>query len=146
MDYRRMRIAIGVLFAAVAVTGCESSGTPSGDALQQQAEAFGEAWYNWRYNEAAKLVTPESMKWVEFMASNVSQDDLDALASEDANTDVAVDGIQQEDDTVAIVRYVVEDYMSPGHIGERPVLIDECEREVRFVKRSGQWLASLSGV
>jgi hypothetical protein len=126
------------------VAGCDHpSSAKAGESLEERAEAFGDAWYNWRYADVVKLVTPESVNRVKMVASNVTQEDLDALNDYDDDADVSIDGIQMEDDTVAIVRFDVDEYMSPKHFGEPPVLVENLQQEVRFVRRAGKWLADL---
>ena len=120
--------------------GGEEQTSPSQTTLEDVAEDFGEAWFNWRYVDVQSMVTPSSMQRVRFAASNVTQEDLDAVNNADEAT-VTVDGVEIDSDTSAVVRYVVENYMSPKHIGEAPVLVEECTKEFRFVNRGGKWLA-----
>ncbi len=141
---KRVFFYVGLLLFAGALAGCNHpSSAKAGESLEERAEAFGDAWYNWRYADVVKLVTPESVNRVKMVASNVTQEDLDALNDYDDDADVSIDGIQMEDDTVAIVRFDVDEYMSPKHFGEPPVLVENLQQEVRFVRRAGKWLADL---
>ena len=52
--------------------GGEAQTSPNQTTLEDVAEDFGEAWFNWRYADVQSMVTPSSMQRVRFAASNVT--------------------------------------------------------------------------
>lgn len=143
--YVGMWLAVGVSVVSCdelrSKWGGDAQASPEQTTLEDVAEDFGDAWFNWRYADVQPMVTPSSMQRVRFAASNVTQEDLDAVNNADDKATVIVDGVEIDNDTSAVVRYVVENYMSPKHIGEPPSLVEEYTKEFRFVKRGGKWLA-----
>ena len=51
--------------------------TEETEQIEKKATAFASAYYNFRFNNALALCTPESGKWIRYQASNVRQTDID---------------------------------------------------------------------
>jgi hypothetical protein len=137
----------GFLLAFMAfLTAC--GGSSNG---QQQAEstalAFGEAFFNYDFEQAGKLVTPESMKWLRFVASNLNEDDLRVLNSREGAADVELSESVMADDTTCNVRLLVSNYMSTDSIGKPGVVHEDQEAvTVRVVLREKQWKVRMEGL
>ena len=56
-------------------------------AVESCARSFGQNYFNLRLKQASALCTDRSYKWIEFHASNISQNDVDVL---NAQTDSAL--------------------------------------------------------
>ena len=60
-----------VLFA-----GCTQEKS-SKQLLEERADSFSTAFFNYQFKEAMKHVDEESEKWLQYVATNVTQEDVD---------------------------------------------------------------------
>ena len=59
--------------------GCyETEKDPDAKVLSN-VTAFAEAYFNYDFEKAKRMVTPESEKWLRFIASNITQEDIDLV-------------------------------------------------------------------
>ena len=103
------------------------------------AVQWGEAFFNCNYHAAQALSTPESRRWLQFAASNTTQQDLDLLKQHAAEVE-ATDYFPAANDTLRVVQLVVRNNLSPAVNGGAPLQVDEALFSVTVVKRNDQWL------
>ena len=101
-------LALGILL----LTSClEQEPVPNAEA-RNRVQAFAEAYFNYDFQRAAELVTPESMKWLRFAASNITQQDIDMLNAQETPTVVDVtDYWQAPGDSMGTATVEVTDYL-----------------------------------
>ena len=134
-------INILILIIAVMLISCKNSQT----AAEQSALQWGEAYFNYNFFEAAKHATPESERWLRFAASNVTQQDLDALSS-NGRAEVILDGYYAGADSTGIAYLRVNNWLCMDSIGSAGSRIGSCEFQVLLIKREGRWLVRMEGL
>jgi hypothetical protein len=109
------------------------------------AVQWGEAFFNCDYHAAQALSTPESRRWLQFAASNTTQQDLDLLKQHAAEVE-ATDYFPAANDTLRVVQLVVRNSLSPAANGGAPLQVDEALFSVTVVKRNDQWLVRMASL
>jgi hypothetical protein len=109
------------------------------------AVQWGEAFFNCNYHAAQALSTPESRRWLQFAASNTTQQDLDLLKQHAAEVE-ATDYFPAANDTLRVVQLVVRNSLSPAVNGGAPLQVDEALFSVTVVKRNDQWLVRMASL
>ena len=109
------------------------------------ATEWGEAFFNCDYHAAEALSTAESRRWLQFAASNTTQQDLDLLKQHAAEVE-ATDYFPAANDTLRVVQLVVRNSLSPAVNGGAPLQVDEALFSVTVVKRNDQWLVRMASL
>ena len=109
------------------------------------AVQWGEAFFNCNYHAAQALSTPESRRWLQFAASNTTQQDLDLLKQHAAEVE-STDYFPAANDTLRVVQLVVRNSLSPAVNGGAPLQVDEALFSVTVVKRNDQWLVRMASL
>ena len=82
------------LIVAVTTTMMMACACEEYEVVANSAKDFAQHYFNFRLKQAATLCTQESKKWIEFRATNITQEDLDVLNSQ---TDTAVCDIEESE-------------------------------------------------
>ena len=109
------------------------------------AVQWGEAFFNCDYHAAQALSTPESRRWLQFAASNTTQQDLDLLKQHAAEVE-STDYFPAANDTLRVVQLVVRNSLSPAVNDGAPLQVDEALFSVTVVKRNDQWLVRMASL
>ena len=113
------------------------------DEATSTAIQWGEAFFNCDYHTAEALCTPESRRWLQFAASNTTQQDLDLLKQHAAEVE-ATDFFPEANDTLRVVELVVHNSISPSiHAGESSQ-VDKALFHITVVKRNSKWLVRMA--
>ena len=133
-----------ILAMVLSLTACKL--TNREDTLATDvAVQWGEAFFNCNYHAAQALSTPESRRWLQFAASNTTQQDLDLLKQHAAEVE-ATDYFPAANDTLRVVQLVVRNSLSPAVNGGAPLQVDEALFSVTVVKRNDQWLVRMASL
>jgi hypothetical protein len=109
------------------------------------AVQWGEAFFNCDYHAAQALSTPESRRWLQFAASNTTQQDLDLLKQHAAEVE-ATDYFPAANDTLRVVQLVVRNSLSPAVNGGQSGQVEEALFPVTVVKRNGSWQVRMASL
>ena len=136
-------LALGILL----LTSCiEQEPVPNAEA-RNRVQAFAEAYFNYDFQRAAELVTPESMKWLRFAASNITQQDIDMLNAQEMPTVVDVtDYWQAPGDSTGTATVEVTDYLQKKTVGGSMQLVDEATFQLSVVEREGVYYVRMEGL
>ena len=115
------------------------------DKATDVAVQWGEAYFNCDFHAAQALSTPESLRWLQFAASNTSQQDLDLLKQQAAEVE-ATDYFPEADDTLRVVALRVNHYLSKNLSAGVSQQIEEGVFHVTTVKRNGKWLVRMASL
>ena len=133
-----------ILFAVMA-TACGGLSSPTDEQLCQQAADFAKAYFNYDYPRAAELAMPESARWLQFAASNLTQADLDVInAAEEAS--VSIDDLTRINDSTVTVTIEVENILLKDTIGQPPHVVSEARYPLVLVSRDGRYLIKMEGL
>lgn len=127
----------------IVLFSCSACGKRS---LENHAEktaiAFSEAFYNLDYGAAKKLVTPSSLLYLRFLASNTSQELLDEVQKKGA-VDVSIVDAQVEGDNQAIVICLVKNYLETDYLTRHSTIGAEKKDTLHLVKEGNEWLVKM---
>ncbi len=110
--------------------------------LTQRVDSFAVHYYNWQLEKCMYQVTAESRHKLEFLATNISQTDVDWLRSSETGATYEIDDITMEG-REATVRLHVFDYFEAKEIGQPLHKTDECFVTLHLVKIGNAWKVEL---
>ena len=130
-----------LLFAtAILIAGCDAGMT--GDQQARNAvEDWADAYFNCDFKDAKEYVTEESQKWLQFAASNTTEQDL-KLLQEAGGAQIAVsDDFEEANDTMRLVTLTVSNCLTA-----KSALSKEATFKVRVVKHEAGWQVRMEGL
>ena len=133
-----------ILSLTLALTACNMMQNDDDQATAIAIE-WGEAFFNCDYHAAEALSTPDSRRWLQFAASNTTQQDLDLLKQHAAEVE-ATDFFPEANDTLRVVELVVCNSVKPTIAGEEPSQIEKAMFRTTVVKRNGSWLVRMASL
>ena len=133
-----------ILSLTLALTACNMMQNDDDQATAIAIE-WGEAFFNCDYHAAEALSTPDSRRWLQFAASNTTQQDLDLLKQHAAEVE-ATDFFPEANDTLRVVELVVRNSIKPTIAGEQPSQIEKAMFRTTVVKRNGSWLVRMASL
>jgi len=133
-----------VLVLSLLLAACDMMQNDDNEATSTAVQ-WGEAFFNCDYHAAEALCTPESRRWLQFAASNTTQQDLDLLKQHAAQVE-ATDFFPEANDTLRVVELVVCNSVKPTVAGEEPSQIDKAVFHTTVVKRNGSWLVRMASL
>ena len=133
-----------VLALSLLLTACDMIQNDDDEATSTAIQ-WGEAFFNCDYHAAEALCTPESRRWLQFAASNTTQQDLDLLKQHAAQIETT-DFFPEANDTLRVVELVVRNSVKPTVAGEEPSQVDEALFHTTVVKRNGHWLVRMASL
>lgn len=131
-----------LLLPFVAACGGNDTADDSLEALSQ-ADSFATYYFNWRYVDAARFATAESLTSLSFMASNVSDSDIVALRQNAGGASVSLGEPVANTDSTLAIPVEVSNFLTLSKIGQRASLRPKGNFELQLVRRNGQWLVDL---
>ncbi len=131
-----------VVVAIITSCGGKGDGDDSLEAASQ-ADSFATYYFNWRYVDAARFATTESLQTLSFVASNVSDSDIVALRQKPDAASVSIGEPEANSDSTLTIPIEVANYLKKDKIGEPPTLRRKGNFELQMVRRGGKWLVSL---
>lgn len=126
-------------------TSCENSDSSAKDA-ELVAKQWAEAYFNYDFEEASHHITEESSKWLQLMASNITEADVDVINSREEPTTVSVTDLQLDNDTSGQATLRVNNWVCTDSIGKPAHLVDEADFTVLMVRRDGKWLIKMASL
>ena len=133
-----------ILSLTLALTACKMMQNDDDQATAIAIE-WGEAFFNCDYHAAEALSTPDSRRWLQFAASNTTQQDLDLLKQHAAEVE-ATDFFPEANDTLRVVELAVRNSVKPTIAGEQPSQIEKAMFRTTVVKRNGSWLVRMASL
>lgn len=106
---------------------------------------FASTYFNYRLKEASKYCTDESVTWLKFVASNISQDDINLLRQQDEGAYHEVTDVEITNDTSANVECKVYNFMKLDTLGQNGTITKQALYKINLVKRGGKWLIKMGG-
>lgn len=139
---RRLSETVFLLVSTLSLFSCSNSNR---EQIASVAGAFATSYFNWDYAGCMPNVTGESAKYLKFLATNVTDGDIERLRSMENGADVEVEKETFADnDTVVAVKVKVSGFCHADTIGRPSRLCDEAEATLRLVKRGEKWQAIVS--
>ncbi len=136
-----------VLCTLLAMNGCSNASEDENSRLKGNALAFADAYFNYDFAKAKAFCTDESMKWLQFAASNMHEADLEILRAQDEKAMVEIENIRPDsNDSTGSVVLRVSNYMRPDTIGKAGRMIESAFFRFPYVRRNGKFLIRMDGL
>ncbi len=121
---------------------CESD---TKEQVNDAAEGFAKEFFNWHYCEAMPYVTAESAEYMKFLATNVTEDDVQMLRSMESGAEINVENCNITDgDSVAYVDMTIENFCHADTIGRPAILHESAKVTLLLMHRGEKWQAVVS--
>lgn len=138
-----MKINHCIYIFICAAMACASNGNRSKNGIERVALAFSEAYFNYDFKKASKYVTDGSVRWLNYAASNMTQEDIDMLRSMDESATVVVDSSSIKENPVVYI--TVSNFMMKDSIGKRGCVVSKGHFCIN-VTNDGKWEVRLDGL
>ena len=128
---------------AILMAGCDA-GLNSDQQAREVAGKWADAYFNCDFKDADNYVTPESRKWLQYAASNTTEQELNML-QEAGGAQVTVSETATEgNDTLKTFRLTVANCLGTTH--ETAALVKERTFMVTVVRRTTDWQVRMAGL
>lgn len=126
---------------------CDHLPASHGSQAENTVDSFCQAYFRYHFERALQFTTDESRPWLVYAASNVNQDDIDALRAMENSPSIDVDEVvAPENDSTGYAVVEVSDYLVMDTIGQAAHLQASSQYRFDMVKRGGKWKIKLSGL
>lgn len=129
--------------------GCTSCSHANGseEQLTEYCDSFATYYYNWHFGEAMRFCTPSSEQWLRFAATGATQEDVDALRTKESDASIEIGDVEiLPDDTSAVVKLTVRDFLQMDSIGQPAHLVKEATVKLPMVLHEGIWKVRMEGL
>ncbi len=127
-----------MMFVSACNQGSESQ-------LVSNIDSFSTAYFNWQFQRAVPLCTPESKRWLSYMASQVNQADVDSLKAQPQGATFEVGNVSYQDgDSLANVEVTVSHFLSMDTLGRAAQPVEKARFVIPVAFRNGLWRVNLS--
>ena len=132
-----------LFLVAILMVGCEL-GMDGDQQAQQVAGNWADAYFNCDFKDASRYVTPESQKWLQYAASNTTEEELTMLKNAGGARVSISNSFDEANDTMRLVTLNVTNVLTTQQ--QKPVLAKEGTFKVMVVKRDGEWQVRMAGL
>ena len=110
--------------------------------LKQTAESFAFNLYSWQLDHVMNQCTPSSKKAIQFLASNLSEQDVELIQAQEAfpEVEVSFDNPQKED-TLVTIYIKVQGALLMKQLGKPLQPTDNAYFSVNMIYRNNEWKA-----
>jgi len=109
------------------------------------AQRWGEAYFSCDFQKAQEYTTAEGHKWLQFAASNMTEEDLALINGREDAVEVSVTDLYVGNDTMATAMLQVSYWLSFDAIGHSSIK-ENGVFSVDLVKRDGKWQVRMAGL
>ena len=133
------------LLATLLLVGCQGQTSDPSRQVARSVEDFVSSYYNWQYHQALRYVTPESERWLSFMASQVQESDLEELRKQEQAPTFQIDSIAMHPDSTALAIVTVSNFLQADSFGQPPTLREQATIHLNLVysRQKQNWLVDL---
>lgn len=143
MKHSSKRLMLLLAFALTAIALPSACSLKESDKVEKCAKAFAYDYFNLRMGQAAKMCTSGSWKWIGLRASNITQQDIDALNIRKDTAECEVDIVDASaSHATAILK--VKNCLTYDSIGKPAYICPSASYTVSMIKKSDVWLVDLT--
>ena len=142
---------IKIIILTIAVTffscGADKHKESERETAENTALAAAQSIYTLRYKEAMKHCTASSVNELKYMASILTQTDIDVLNNSEKPLLVSIDDFEwksEDSDSAATVSIVVENFLQLDSINRNGEIKDKATIRYQLVKEADGWKVDLS--
>lgn len=126
-----------VIFAAC------GNGRSEEDNARNEVERFAKTFFNYDLKTAQEYCTLESRRWIEYIATNIGEDDIEVLRSKEDKAEVTVKSIILDNDSAGTATIAISNYLRLDTIGKAGTISDLTSVRMQIVKRNGRWMVDI---
>ena len=140
--YRLFSYILLSIIGIIAFTSCNND---SEKQIKEVANNFSSAYFNWKFADAAKYVSYTSRRWLVYVSSQVTQQDVDSLRAMTEGATLTIDNVFYENNgSQAKVKVIVSNYLLMDSIGIAPRVCQHGEYEIPLSYDGKEWRVILS--
>lgn len=124
------------MLSSFVLAACETKET---ELVETTSRTFANEYFNLRYDNAATLCTPESRKWLEFSASNVSQSDLDIVNNYPDTATCDIVDVSMNNDAEATVKLKVHNFLDNDSLENKSRICPSAVFSFNLHKENDKW-------
>ena len=109
-------------------------------------DKFAAYYFNFDFNNTAATCTPESMKWLSFISSNILQEDIDIIKAQKEGPWHETVEVTLTSDTTATAECKVFNFLKIDTLGCAGRIAEQATYKIPAVKRNGKWLVKMEGL
>lgn len=113
-SFHTMKHIVILISLLTAIIACSSN--KEKEDVEMATQAFVQSYFNCDYKEAARLCTSNSEQWIKFVATNVTDSDLNLLNGSKQPLECEINSIKFNNDTTATVHLTISNYLKIGAI------------------------------
>ena len=114
--------------------------------IEDTALLFAKNYFECHYHEALQMCTPESGKWLQFVASNISDSDLSVLNNSTTEPEYKISNITYIDDSTVQVKVEASNYLYTHRIERKAFIKEHGTYTVALKRIHGEWRIDLLSV
>lgn len=134
-----------LLLALPMLMACSGSKDGSEEQLKEVADSFSVGYFNYDLQKAKRFSTDDSEKWLQYIASNIQQEDVDILRQQELPATVQVGEVSYTGDSSAIVDITVEHFLKLDSMGKAGQMTDEAAFRLNAHIHNGRWYIRMEG-
>lgn len=116
------------------------------DRIERCIIGFSEAYFNYELNKACDYSTADSRKWLEYIASNIDDNDLAVINAQDTYADVSIVDIEyNSSDSTGMTTVEVNNFYALDTIGNHGHIVSNAKFNINFIKENGGYKVKMAG-
>lgn len=123
-----------------------SSCTAKGEQLETSVDSFAQHYFRWQFQKAVRNCDSESYRWVSYVASQVTQADVDSLRELNGDINCSLGGTHLLNDSMAIVEVEVSHFLRMDSLGRTTLVEQKMTYGIPATLKNGFWRVSLREV
>jgi len=120
-----------------------SSCSDKEEQLKTSVDSFSQAYFGWRLLKAISYSDASSERWLRFVASQITQDDIDSLRGQVGNVSCSLGKVHVLNDSMAIVDVHVANFFRMDSLGSISRVDEVVTYEIPVAFHNGFWKVSL---
>lgn len=122
-----------------------SSRANSDKQLTSCADSFAQSFFRWQFQKSSTYCDESSQRWLRYMASQVTQDDIDSLKATESDVECTLGGFSFDNDSMASIEVHVSNYFRMDSLDKITLVKGESEYNFQMVRTNGFWRIRLQG-
>ena len=145
LNARFKRLFFFILWSTASVFIFSSCHDDGEDQIKEVARDFSSAYFNWRYPDAVRFVTAGSRRWLAYVSSQVSQEDVDSLRAMKEGASFKIGDVSYSSTgSFATVKVTVSNFLLMDSIDRAPRVCAHGEYEIPLSYDGHEWRVKLS--
>lgn len=135
-------LAILSVLTLTTVFSCNEKTTE--ETIVERVDSFATHYYNWQYTDCIPYITEGSIKYLKYLATNVTQADVDLLRNSEQDATIEISDLRIQGDSIAFATIEVNDVYATDTIGHPAHKYDSATAELKLVKQGKMWFIDFS--